>query len=873
MTDSLDLSIGQRLAIGFGIALVVMAVALSFVLRWHGDSARAETEYAEGIVPVVDGAHELEARIFRVAVNLRVYVFTPGAEALETFRASVGAARETLDALAALPKDLDSAALFVGVADGARRYLSRAEETIREGVEFGPEDELALRALRETVLSDGTAFIALQDRKADAALDEIASARTRTSAGLFSMVVIVAAILALVAWLTTRAVTAPTRALLGVARALTAGDWRPALSLAPVSARSGAAPTRNELWQLQTAFGSAASAIERREARLRADTSVAKAVGSTLDRERLCREGLGQIVAHLSAEVGVVYTLRGGRLEPIAHHALADDLSPLEIGSGVPGQAARERRVVVVADIPAEAGLAVRFGFDEAPPRSVAAAPLMFGDTVLGVLVVGSLRDLSSDAIEFLEASAAQLGVGLQNIAAHEESQRLLGEVRESHERIQAQNEELQVQNEEIQVQSEELQAQHEEMQAQNEELIQQGEELRRVVSQLAEADANKNRFLGVLAHELRNPITPITNSIHILKLSSPGSDGAQRAQAVIERQVTHLVRLIDDLFDVTRISEGKIRVQKQPLDLVEIVRSSVEDHRAVFEKHRIHVSLDVPDESVRVEGDPTRLSQIVGNLLNNAIKFGEGGTAAVSLRVDHASGDAVLRVVDDGVGMESELLPHLFQPFSQGVSGLARVRGGLGLGLALVKSLVTLHGGKVAAHSDGPGRGAEFTVRLPLANGVATVPRAREASRAVSARDSAPRRVLIVEDNVDAALSLREALELDGYEVAVAHSGPEGVQRAAEFAPEVVLCDIGLPGLDGYEVARRLRATPVTRSVVLIALSGYGSPADKEQARLAGFDLHLAKPLKVPTFAQIVEELTAAERREAFSESQRGPR
>jgi signal transduction histidine kinase/CheY-like chemotaxis protein/CHASE3 domain sensor protein len=864
MSHSPDLSIGQRLAIGFGAVLVVMAIALSLVLQWNRDSARAETEYAERIVPIVDGAHELEARIYRAALNLRIYVLTPSVGALETFRASVGAARAALEALAAQPKEPDSAALFDRVAEGTERYLARAEDSIREGAELSAADELALRELREALLSDAGAFIALQDTNAAAALEEIAGVRARTSASLFAMAVAVAAILALVALLTTRAVSGPTRALLGVARALTAGDWRPALSLAPESARPATLPVRNELAQLESAFGNAAAAIERREARLRADTCVAQAVGATLDRDRLCREGLDHIVAHLGAEIGVVYTVRGARLEPVAHHALTDHLASLEIGSGIPGQAARERRAVVVDDIPAEAGFAVRFGYDQAPPRAIAAVPLLFSDAVLGVLVVGSLRELSADALAFLEASAAQLGIGLRNIAAHEETQRLLGEVRERREQIQAQNEELQAQNEEIQAQSEELQAQHEEMQAQNEELLQQGEELRRYVAQLAEADANRNRFLGVLAHELRNPITPIANSIHILKRSAPGSDGAQRAQAVIERQVSHLVRLIDDLFDITRISEGKIRVQKQQLDLVEMVRSSVEDHRSVFEKHGIRVNLDLPDESVFVEGDPTRLSQVVGNLLNNAIKFGEGGMTEVSLRVDHAGGDAVLRVVDDGVGMESELLPHLFQPFSQGISGLARVRGGLGLGLALVKALVTLHDGKVAAHSDGPGRGAEFTVRLPVAKGMGTLPRqASEAGLPVSApRRSprrSPRRVLIIEDNVDAALSLREALELDGYEVAIAHSGPEGVERAAEFAPEVVLCDIGLPGLDGYQVARRLRSEAGTRSVVLIALSGYGSPADKEQARLAGFDLHLAKPLKVPTFAQVVEELTRA--------------
>jgi signal transduction histidine kinase/CheY-like chemotaxis protein/CHASE3 domain sensor protein len=857
MTRFQDVSIGQRLAIGFGAVLVVMAIALSLVLQWHRDSARAETEYAERIAPVVEGAHELEARIYRVALNLRIYVLTPSAGALEVFRTSVASARAALEALAAQPKEPDSAALFDSVAQGAERYLARAQDSISGEAELSPADELALRELRETLLSDAGMFIALQDTKADAALDEIAGVRARTSAGLFAMALVVAAILALVAFLTTRAVSGPTRALLDVARALTAGDWRPALSLVPPASP----PVRNELAQLESAFGSAAAAIERREARLRADTCVARAVGGTLERDRLCREVLGHIVAHLGAAIGVVYTVRGVRLEPAAHHALADDLAPFEIGSGIPGQAARERRAVVLHDIPADAGFAVRFGYDQAPPRAIAAVPLLFADAVLGVLVVGSLHPISADDLGFLEASAAQLGIGLRNIAAHEETQRLLGEVRESNERIQAQNEELQLQNEEIQAQSEEIQAQSEELQAQNEEMLQQGEELRRHVAQLAEADANKNRFIGVLAHELRNPITPIANSIHILKLSAPGSDGAQRAQAVIERQVTHLVRLIDDLFDVTRISEGKIRVQKQQLDLVETVRSSVEDHRSVFEKHGIRVELDVPDEGVFVEGDPTRLSQVVGNLLNNAIKFGEGGTAEVSLRVDHASGDAVLRVVDDGVGMESELLPHLFQPFSQGISGLARVRGGLGLGLALVKALVTLHDGKVVAHSDGPGRGAEFTVRLPLAKGAgASQQRSSDAGVPPSESRRSPRRVLIVEDNVDAALSLREALEMDGYEVAIAHSGPEGLERAAEFAPEVVLCDIGLPGLDGYEVARRLRSAAGMRSVVLIALSGYGSPADKEQARLAGFDLHLAKPLKVPTFAQVVAELTRAE-------------
>lgn len=862
MTDSIDLSVGQRLAIGFGAVLLVVLVALALVLQWHRESARAEADYSERIAPVVERANDLERRIYRVAVDMRAYELNPGAEALEVFRASVGAAHSSLDALAAEADEPDAEALFESVSQATQRYVARAEATVEGTGEFTAADEDALRQLRESVLATTGDFIDMQGERASAALAEIAALRGRTSESLVAMAVIATGILLIVALLTTRAVSFPARALLGVARSLAAGDWHPALALAYRPTGGIGRPVRNELGQLANAFGSAAVAIERREARLRADGRVAKAVGSTLDRVQLCNDALSHIVEHVGAEVGVLYSVRDGRFQPIANHALAG-LPPVEIGHGILGRAVRERRIVIVGNIPADTDFAVRVGYDRASPRSIAAVPVLFQSQVLGVVVVASLRDFAEESSLFLEASAAQLGIGLHNVAAHEETQRLLGEVRESNERIQAQNEELQVQNEEIQAQneeiqaqSEELQVQQEEIQAQNEELMQQGEELRRHVARLADADANKNRFLGVLAHELRNPIAPITNSIHILKRSVPGSDNAQRAQVVIERQVTHLVRLIDDLLDVTRISEGKISVKREPLDLVETIRSSIEDHSPDFEQRAIRVEIDVPDESVFVNGDPTRMAQVVGNLLNNTIKFAEGGRVQVSLRVDHGNGDAVLRVVDDGVGMERDLLPHLFQPFSQGVSGLARVPGGLGLGLALVKALVTLHDGRVAAHSDGPGRGAEFTIRLPLAAVQGTQRHDDNAPLSAPLDRPTPRRVLVVEDNVDAAESLREALELEGYEVAIAHSGPDGLERAATFTPEVVLCDIGLPGLDGYDVARRLRADPRMRSVVLIALSGYGAQSDKEQARSAGFDLHLAKPLKVPAFEQTIAEL-----------------
>lgn len=314
--------------------------------------------------------------------------------------------------------------------------------------------------------------------------------------------------------------------------------------------------------------------------------------------------------------------------------------------------------------------------------------------------------------------------------------------------------------------------------------------------------------------------------------------------QAIIERQTLHLVRLIDDLLDVTRITEGKIHLQRERLDLIEVVRGCVEDVGVAFEQAQISLQKDLPDAPIEVNGDRTRLHQILGNLLNNSVKFNNaGGRVTLSVRVDHASGSAVLRVQDNGI-----------QPFSQGASGLARTNGGLGLGLALVKALVQLHGGTVQVHSDGPGRGAEFTLRIPLAAADEALQREHatpELGRAASA--PSVKRILLIEDHVDSALSLRDALQLDGYEVRVAHSGVDGVEIAGAFGPDVVLCDIGLPGMDGYQVARDLRADPRTRSAILIALTGYASAADQAQARAAGFDAHIAKPLRAGGLAQTI--------------------
>jgi signal transduction histidine kinase len=792
MKGSADLSVGQRLWIGFGAVLIVVATLLILVFQWHAASSRAEANYSDRIVPLIDRAQGLERAIYEVGLRLRARLLEPTEQRLQAFELSERKARSVLDALGRSDLEADGRELLDGLSPAVDTYLRFAENVVERNPAGSapPEDEAQLRTLRENVLGLTRDFSSLQDTKAAAALEKIAAVRERTSKSLLLMALAAALMLAALAELTTRSVRRPAQTLLATANALSEGDWKPALALAKAAGRRPRA-MRNEMARLADAFAGAAVALEQREQRLRADGLVAKAVAGTLSRDELCEQALHEVVSYVGAQIGVLYSKReSGLLEPIATYALAAPLAAVRIGEGVPGQAAYGRRPVVLKDIPADSGFQVRLGYDQALPKSIAAVPLLFKDAVHGVLLVGSLDDLSADAVAFLEAAATQLGIGLHNIAAHEETQRLLNEVRASNERIQAQNEQLQVQNEEIQAQneqiqtqSEELQAQHEEIQAQNEELLQQGEELRRHIEQLAEADAHKNQFLGVLAHELRNPMTPIANSIFLLKRSAPGSETALHAQAVIERQVAHLVRLIDDLLDVTRISEGKIRIQREALDLAEVVHTCADDLYSAFEQSNIELDLVLPDAPVTVSGDGTRLTQVLGNLLMNSIKFSDGGKVRVELHRDDERAAAVLRVIDEGIGIEQDLLPKLFQPFSQGVSGLARVNGGLGLGLALVKALVTLHGGEVSAHSKGRGCGAEFTVRLPLA-AEAKPEEAEAAPKEAGALPAAPaiRRVLVIEDNIDAAATLRVSLELERFEVAVAHSGPEGLETAAAF-------------------------------------------------------------------------------------------
>lgn len=376
--------------------------------------------------------------------------------------------------------------------------------------------------------------------------------------------------------------------------------------------------------------------------------------------------------------------------------------------------------------------------------------------------------------------------------------------------------------------------------------------ELKRVEEALREADRRKNDFIATLSHELRNPLSPIRNSIYVLEHTVPGGEQAKRALAVIDRQSERLARLVDDLLDVTGITRNKIKLQLKILDLNELVRQTIEDQRCLFETAEVHIELHPAPGPVWVNGDWNRLAQVVDNLLQNAAKFtGRGGATSVTIGVDDADQRAVIQVADTGMGMAPELVLRLFQPFSRADSALDRGKGGLGLGLALVKGLVELHGGAVTARSDGINKGgSEFIVRLPMG---------KEQNAAAQPGQSATgsgRRVLIIEDNIDAADSLREVLEFSEHKVEVAYNGPEGIAKAREFFPDVVLCDIGLPGMDGYEVAQVFRADEALKGAHLIALSGYAQPEDLRRSSEAGFERHLAKP---PSIAKLDELLAKA--------------
>jgi signal transduction histidine kinase len=359
-------------------------------------------------------------------------------------------------------------------------------------------------------------------------------------------------------------------------------------------------------------------------------------------------------------------------------------------------------------------------------------------------------------------------------------------------------------------------------------------------------ANRGKDEFLAMLGHEMRNPLAPILTSLQLMRIRG----GKSREQAIIERQVDHLVRLVDDLLDISRITQGKIDLKKERLELIAAVLGGVEIASPMLEARRQHLDIRVPQEGLPVVGDPDRLAQVIANLVTNASKYSEPGTT-IHIAAERLGAAARLRVRDEGVGIAPEMLTHVFEPFVQQPQSLERSKGGLGLGLAIVRSLVELHAGRVSASSEGLGKGSTFMIDLPLAPGAeeleelpaAERPRARPAGRDIPGK----RRILVVDDNEDAAESLAEILDELGYEVAIAHDGPSALDIVKTFRPDVCLVDIGLPVMDGYELAQQLRESDaLPAGARIIAITGYGQDADRRRSREAGFNAHLVKPVSL---------------------------
>jgi CheY-like chemotaxis protein len=423
-----------------------------------------------------------------------------------------------------------------------------------------------------------------------------------------------------------------------------------------------------------------------------------------------------------------------------------------------------------------------------------------------------------------------------------------------------------------------------------NESLEHEIVERRRLEETLVEADRKKDEFLAMLAHELRNPLAPILNSVQLLRMQDLDDPELIWCREVIERQAQHLTRLVEDLLDVSRISQGKLRLQRTDIALETVVASAIETTRPLIDARGHEFDVDLPSRSVRVFGDMTRLAQVVGNLINNAAKFTDtGGSIRVSLEIARCADgaeEALIRVRDSGVGISPEMLPRVFDLFTQGERPADRAQAGLGIGLALVHRLVGLHGGRVEAHSQGLGMGSEFVVALPLreapAGAVAEIAPGRSPAAADVRRESnrvrapnpaeaphpvrasqhgPPRRILVVDDNEDAAMSMVLLLRQRGHEVEVALDGLAGLRAVSSFDPEIVFLDLGMPTLDGYEVARRIRGLPHGGTRTLVALTGYGQAEDRRRSREAGFDHHFVKPLESKDLDELLDRAPAAAR------------
>lgn len=855
MNDTSRWSIAQRLGAGFTVLLLVLA---SFVglIAWQLTQNERASKALDVVIAQIERIDDFESAVLQLAVSTRDVL----RERTQQHQDAFATAERRLEVTTGI---LDEGVIHDTLAPLAIQYANASRAAVTRG-DVEPQD---LAMIRQALLARSHGLVEQHDTVRISALDLM---RSNRDAAVLALIIGAAAMVALfivVAYVTTRSVSLPARHLVAVAAALRSGDWRPALNLGKEFAGRGV-PSANEMAQIGHAFGTAALALDVREQRIEAHAAIAKASGASLDGTEIAEAVLRILLQQVQAEVGAVFIrdAESGVLIPQATRCVTGALAPVPIGEGLIGQCAQDRETLIWSGIPAESAIAVSLGFEQTRARSVATIPLTFGADLLGVLVVASLREFNEAAISFVKTAASQIAVGLMNAHVHEEVQKLLSRLQIQSEQLQVQNEELQAQNEEIQAQHEELQAQTEEIQAQNEELqaqteeIQaQNEDLQRQTTQLhektqalQEADEHKNEFLGLLAHELRNPLTPIANCVELLTRKTQDPSSVAKVEEILGRQVRHMTHLIDDLLDVTRVSRGKVTLKRTRLNVTELVHQCVGDQQSALEHAGLELTVDLPDVPIYVEGDHTRICQVFSNLLGNAIKFCQPGSKVdVSVTLDAPKRLVSIHVTDTGEGIDPVVLSRIFEPFYQADNDLARTRGGLGLGLALAKGLVELHEGRIDVYSQGKGHGAEFVVSLPLADATD-----RPISTIEDAKSEPPvqpfsSRVLVVDDNADAAESLATLLRLEGCVVEIAYTARQGLDVAASFGPDVILCDIGLPLMDGYAFAREMRQQSQVQPALLIALTGYTLPADQQRAAEAGFDMHLSKP---PDCQRIVE-------------------
>ncbi len=378
-----------------------------------------------------------------------------------------------------------------------------------------------------------------------------------------------------------------------------------------------------------------------------------------------------------------------------------------------------------------------------------------------------------------------------------------------------------------------------------------------RLFGEAVEADHRKDEFLALLAHELRNPLAPLGNGLQVMRLAANDANVVAQARAMMERQLAHMVRLVDDLLDVSRISRNKMELRRSRVLLADAISSAVETARPAIDAGGHELTISLPAEPIYLDADLTRLAQVFGNLLTNSAKYTERG-GRIWLTATPDDDHVTIAVQDTGIGIPANALPTLFDMFSQVERSLEHSAGGLGIGLALVKGLVEMHGGAVEAASAGPGKGSTFTVRLPVL-GTGDLPPPTAATEASELGESRKRRVLVVDDNQDSATSMSMMLRLMGDKVQTARDGLEAIDMAASFRPHVILMDMGMPRLNGFEATRRIREQPWSKSTIIVAVTGWGQDADKVRSRHAGCDGHLVKPVDHARLARLLAELTEA--------------